>query len=304
MKSAAYVLVTPVRNEEATIHITIESVIRQTIHPREWVIVSDGSTDGTDDIVRRYAAAHAFIRLLRLDHKHTHSFAAVVFATEAGHQAIRTTDYDFIGLLDADVRFAADYYEKLIQKFAEQRRLGLAGGWVRDVVNGKFEGGRPNLREIAGATQFFRRACFESLGGLMPIPEGGWDAITCVRARMNGYETRTFPDLVMEHLKPRNAAFGNPVSRKWQMGIRDYTLASHPLFEAVKCLSHVPKSPVVIGAAARFAAFVTCMISGRKVTLPPDLARFVRQEQLARVLPFRNAVPASAVAAQRSVEAD
>jgi glycosyltransferase involved in cell wall biosynthesis len=304
MSDAVYVLVTPVRNEEATIQITIESVIRQTILPREWIIVSDGSTDRTDDIVRRYASDHAFIRLLRLEHKHTHSFAAVVFATESGHSAIRTADHDFVGLLDGDVRFAPDYYERLMQKFAEHRHLGLAGGWVRDVVNGKFEGGRPNLREIAGATQFFRRACFDSLGGLMPIPEGGWDAITCVRARMNGYETRTFPDLVMEHLKPRNAAFGNPVSRKWQMGIRDYTLASHPLFEAVKCISHLPKSPAVIGAAARFSAYITCMITGRKVTLPPDLARFVRQEQLARVLPFRGAAPTSAVAGRRSLEAD
>jgi glycosyltransferase involved in cell wall biosynthesis len=304
MKASNYVLVTPVRNEEATIGITIESVVAQTILPREWVIVSDGSTDRTDEIVKSHAVAHPFIKLLRLDHKHMHSFAAVVFATESGCGALQCAEYDFLGLLDSDVRFPADYYERLMAKFEEDRSLGLAGGWVRDVVNGRFVPATPNLREIAGATQFFRRKCFESLGGLMPIPEGGWDAITCVRARMNGFRTRTYPDLVMEHLKPRNAAFGNPIKRKWQMGIRDYVLAGHPLFEAVKCASHVVRPPYVTGAIARFAGFMNCLIRGQKVTLPPDLADFIRQEQLARVLPFRTVVPARAPESGRSVAAE
>ncbi len=286
MNSSNYVLVTPVRNEEKTIGITIESVIRQTVLPLEWVIVSDGSTDRTDDIVRSYAAQHPFIRLLRLEKKHAASFASVVIATESGIKALKTTDYDFLGLIDSDVRFQPDYYEKLIAKFAEDPQLGLAGGWVRDVVNGVFTNDRPNLREIAGATQFFRRSCFESLGGLLPIPEGGWDAITCVRARMNGYRTRTFPEIVMEHLKPRNASFGNPFRRKWQMGIRDYVLSSHPLFETVKCAARITESPFLLGAIVRWISFFNCVIRGRDLVVPTDVARFIRAEQLSRVLPF------------------
>ena len=304
MSNGSYVLITPVRNEEATIEITIESVIHQTIPPKEWIIVSDGSTDGTDEIVRRYASQCSFLRLLRLDRPHMHSFAAVVYATEAGFKAVRTTDFDFVGLLDGDVRFRADYYERLIEEFKADRTLGLGGGWARDVVRGKFLRGSPNLREVAGATQFFRRSCFESLGGLMPIPEGGWDAITCVRARMNGFRTRTFPGLVMEHLKPRNAAFGNPVRRKWQMGVRDYALAGHPLFETVKCLSHLPRSPLVVGAVARFAAFLTCWVQGRKITLPPDLAQFVRQEQLARCCLSVRSPPRGSIAGRKSFEVE
>ena len=82
MNGLNYVLVTPARNEEATIGITIESVVRQTILPKEWVITSDGSTDGTDDIIRRHAATHPFIRLLRLENRPARNFASVVFVTE------------------------------------------------------------------------------------------------------------------------------------------------------------------------------------------------------------------------------
>ena len=94
--------------------------------------------------------------------------------------------------------------------------------------------GRQNMKDVAGATQFFRRECFESLGGLVAIPEGGWDAITCFVARANGFRTATFPELIVEHLKPRNASQGNVISRKWQTGIREYALGNHPLFVDTK----------------------------------------------------------------------
>jgi poly-beta-1,6-N-acetyl-D-glucosamine synthase len=287
MNAASYVIITPAWNAQATIQATIESVIRQTILPKEWVIVSDGSTDQTEEIVRSYAAQHGFLHLVRLEHKHAASFASVVAATEAGYKALRSTDYDYIGLLDADVRFPSDYYERLVCKFVEDPSLGLAGGRVGDIVNGKARNEWQNLNEVAGATQFFRRSCFESTGGLIAIREGGGDAITCVCARMKGYRTRTFTDLVMEHLKPRNSAYGHPILRKWQMGVRDHALASLPLFEVAKCFSRIVESPPVLGAAVRLTAYLTCMLQARKVILAPDIVRFIHEEQWARLLPFR-----------------
>ena len=109
MSQTSYVLVTPARNEEGTVESTIQSVLGQTLRPREWIIVSDGSTDRTDAIVERYAREHPFISLLRLDDKNARNFSSVVFATEAGCKALKTKDYDYIGLLDADVRFKPDY---------------------------------------------------------------------------------------------------------------------------------------------------------------------------------------------------
>lgn len=284
MSRASYVLVTPARNEEATVETTIQSVLEQTLLPREWIIVSDGSTDRTDSIVERYAREHPFISLLRLNSGGARSFASVVFATEAGYKALKTRDYDYIGLLDADVRFKADYFESLIKRFEANPRLGLAGGLVLDVVKGRQVPSPPqNLKEIAGATQFFRRSCFESLGGLMPIPEGGWDAITCVQARQNGYETETFPDLVMDHLKFRSGNEGNAFRRRWKMGVRDYALGNDPLFQCFKCAFRACEPPFLIGSVTRLCGYAWSMLTRRARYLSPDLVAVIRAEQRSRL---------------------
>lgn len=285
MLGTDYVLVTPARNEEATLEFTIRSVLAQSLRPKEWVIVSDGSTDRTDEIVRNYAIANPFMRLVRLDNRPCRNFASVVFAAEAGWNAIKTREYTYLGLLDADVRFPPEYFETLVARLNNEPRLGLAGGVVLDVVKEKVRlGERPNVRDVAGAVQFFRRTCFESLGGLIALPEGGWDALTCVQARANGYSTRTFVDLVVHHLKPRNSSQGGAIRRKWQMGMRDYALGYHPLFEMLKCGSRILNAPLITGAVAWLAGYFWCLLSRKHRPLSLQLVRRIRQEQLDRIL--------------------
>ena len=301
MTGRTYVLISPARNEQATIEITIKSVLAQTILPREWIIVSDRSTDRTDDIVRQSAANHDFIRLVRIEGTPEHSFAAVVRATETGVRSLTTTDYSYIGLLDADVSFAPDYYERLIGEFERDPELGLAGGLVLDVGTSR-KRNIQNLNEIAGAPQFFTRKCFEVIGGLLAIPEGGWDAITCVRARMNGFKTATFPNIVMDHLKPRNVAKGNLFSRNWQLGVRDHALAAHPLFEIAKCCSRCLDSPPLLGALSRLTGFAWASVSGHNHALPADVAAFTRAEQLRRMRVFFKPLRHSPVAKSNNKE--
>src|SRR6187431_1477008 len=130
MNSSSYVLITPVRDEVSTMGRTIDAVVRQTVRPHEWVIVSDGSTDGTNELVAAAAEAQAWIRLLVLPPRTARSFAAVVQNTEAGIRALKARDYEYIGLLDADLDFQADYFERLLGGFKSNPRLGLAGGVV------------------------------------------------------------------------------------------------------------------------------------------------------------------------------
>ena len=281
--NTGYVLVTPMRNEEATIGITIESVLAQTVRPREWVIVSDGSTDGSEAIIRRYAAAAPFIRCLRLNTQVRRNFASVVWAIDAGCAELRCRDYAFIGILDADIRLLPDYYETVVCRFAADPLLGLAGGLVLDLKNGKAARQRHNPEEIAGAVQLFRRECFESLGGLAPIREGGWDTVTGVRARMNRYKTVAFPDLLVDHLKPRNSSEGNLVRRTWQLGTRDYAVGNDPLFELLKCCSRSCESPMLIGAVARWTGYFSCWLAGRKRIVPPEVIAFSQTEQRSRI---------------------
>ena len=270
------------RDEEALIGKTIDSVIRQTILPCEWVIVSDGSTDGTDAIVRKAAADHPWIRLLALKPRPGRSFAAVVHNTEAGIRHLDCKDYAFLGLLDSDVTFQADYFEQLIRRFDAEPALGLAGGVVIDVGLPRDRFPR-NRFDVPGAVQFFRRECFEKIGGLIPIPEGGWDGMTCAMARMNGYQTRLFTDLVVDHLKPRNISQGGVVRRKWQMGVRDYAAGYHPLFEAVKCVSRLKDPPLVIGAVAWWIGYCGALLGRRERLLTKEVLDHVRNEQMQRL---------------------
>lgn len=277
-----YVLLTPAKNEEGTIGITIDSVVRQSVLPTEWIIVSDGSTDKTDSIVEAAARANPWIRLIQLPIRPTRSFSAVVHATESGVRALKSTEYKYLGLLDADVRFAANYFEQLIQRFEKDPQLGLSGGVVIDVGDPKNEKPK-NLQDVPGAVQFFRRACFDSLGGLIAIPEGGWDALTCAKARMRGFKTELVLGLVVDHLKPRNISEGGMFRRKYQLGIRDYALGYHPLFEFAKCVGRLTEPPFMVAAAARIAGYCGAMLGKRPRVLPSDLLAFVRKEQLQRL---------------------
>lgn len=283
MSATTYVLVTPVKNEATLIGRTIESVTGQTVLPSEWVIVSDGSTDGTDEIVGDAAIVHPWIKLVRMPPREGRCFAAVVRVTEHGIRSLSCTEYGFLGLLDSDVTFQTDYFEQLIRRFDAEPALGLAGGVVIDVGLPRDRFPR-NRQDVPGAVQFFRRECFERIGGLIPIPEGGWDGMTCVMARMHGYQTRLFTDLVVNHLKPRNISQGGVFRRKWQMGVRDYAAGYHPLFEFIKCVSRVTDPPFLIGSAAWLVGYFDSAIRRLPRVVPAELVDYIRSEQRERLL--------------------
>ncbi len=147
--------------------------------------------------------------------------------------------------------------------------------------------------EVPGAVQLLRRECWESLGGLIPIPEGGWDAATCATARMNGFRTRLFQDPEVRHLKPRNVSQGGVLRRKWQMGTRDHALGYHPFFELLKCVRRAREHPPLAGAAAWFAGYCWAAASGRPCALPQHLAAHLRKEQLSRISSLMTKEPPS-----------
>src|SRR5437870_2646062 len=138
-KLPIYVLVTPARDEAAYIEETIKSVVAQTILPLRWVIVSDGSTDGTDEVVRKFAAEHAWIDLVSLPRRAERNFAGKVGAFNAGQAKVAGLKYDVIGNLDADISFDKEYFDFLLQKLAENPALGLVGTPYRDPLNDQYD---------------------------------------------------------------------------------------------------------------------------------------------------------------------
>src|SRR6476620_1111425 len=87
-KAMRYVLITPARNEIAYLELTLKSVASQTVLPLRWVIVSDGSTDGTDELVTKYAKVYPWIELVRMPERKERHFAGKIHAFNAGKDRV------------------------------------------------------------------------------------------------------------------------------------------------------------------------------------------------------------------------
>jgi len=198
VKLPTYALVTPARNEAAFIGLTIQSVVAQTLRPVKWVIVSDGSTDGTDEIVRRHAAEQPWIELVRMPERQERHFTGKVAAFNAGYARLRDVKFDLIGNLDADISFEEDYFAFLMTKFAEDPKLGVGGTPYRQKT-GTYDYRFTSIEDVMGACQLFRRDCFEEIGGYVSVKYGGVDVIPVFTARMKGWKTRSFTDKISRH---------------------------------------------------------------------------------------------------------
>lgn len=279
----SYVLITAAHNEQTLIGKTLKSVAAQTWLPKKWVIVSDGSTDRTDEIVREYALLHPFIHLLRLEKSHKHNFAAQVHAIKAGYERLQSLDYEFIGNVDADVSFEPSYFGNLLQKFETDPQLGLAGGFIYEDVKGEFKRrGANTSRSVAHAVQMFRRRCYDEIGGYTALPYGGPDWCAEVAARMRGWRVESFPDLPVFHHRSGGGSIG--AIRYWsQQGWMDYSLGSDPLFEVVKCARRVVFKPYIVGALVRLGSFFWAQLRNEKRPVSDEFMRFLREEQMERL---------------------
>ena len=284
MNTQSYVLVTAAFNEEAFIEGTILSVIAQTHRPIRWVIVSDGSRDHTDDIVKRYAAQYPFVCLLRISEDHPHNFAAQVDAINAGVAELRGLDYRFIGNLDADVSMEAEYFEQLMTKFAQNQQLGLGGGSIHEKdADGIFRPRKTNnVRSVAHAVQFFRRECFESISAYVPLPYGGPDSHAETMARIKGWHVTGFPELRVHHHRPTGSV-GGLLRSSFRQGKMDYSLGYHPLFEFAKSLRRIWVRPYVVGAVARLGAFWLSYVTREKRYVSVEFMEFSHREQKQRL---------------------
>jgi len=284
MSSSKYVLITPARNEEDYIEKTIRSVIAQTILPMKWIIVSDGSTDRTDDIIGGYLEKHPFIELLRRKGDDRRNFGSQVHAINTGYEKVFGIDYDYIGNLDADVSFPSEYYRILLNRLNSRPRLGLAGGCIYEEQKGQFKPRRSNrTTSVPHAIQLFRRDCFEEIGGYIPLRYGGPDWHAEVMARMKGWEVESFSDLPVNHHKPTLTAEGK-LKGGFRQGRMDYSLGSNPLFEVVKCLARVYAKPYGLFSASRLAGFFWGYLIREKRPVSKEFIKFLRDEQYSKVI--------------------
>ena len=284
--SLNYVVISPARNEVQFIGLTLESMIAQTVKPLRWVIVSDGSTDGTDELVLKYAATNPWIQLVRMPERRERNFAGKIFAFNAGYEQVKDLKFDVMASLDADISFDPEYFSFLLDKLEGDRTLGLVGTPFKDGPNDIYDYRFVNIEHVSGACQVFRRECYQQIGGYVPVKGGGVDFVAVTTARMRGWKTRTYTEKICLHHRVMGTAQHGTLKMKFRTGVKDYALGNHPLWEITRTMYQMTKTPLIIGSVMMASGYFWSMLSRAKRPVSDELVAFCRREQMARLKKF------------------
>lgn len=278
--ASSYVVITPVRNEVKYFPHTIASLTAQTLQPARWIIVDDGSSDGTAELADAAAAQHEWIRVVhRPDRGRREPGSGVINAFYDGFKILDQRHWEYLAKLDGDLAFDSDYFQRCLEHFVQEPRLGIAGGLVCLRKNGKTiaDGGRDPAFHVRGATKIYRRDCWDQIGGAVPVT--GWDTIDELKANMLGWRTRTLPEIRLWQLKGTGSADGH--WRNWtKNGLGSYIAGYHPLFMLAKCLRRVVCRPYGVVSLALAWGYWSGWLKGVTKVQDPELIAFVRQQQL------------------------
>lgn len=288
------IIVTPAHNEEAFIEKTCESIAAQTLRSLKWIVVDDASSDSTSSIVERYQRAHPDrIELLRANRPPGRDFRNKVRAFELGLARARELGYEYIGNLDADISLQPDYYATMLQHLEADPQLGIAGGMVASMIDGKFVSQGVALDSVAGAVQLFRRQCFEQIGGYKALPLGGIDAAAEITARMHGWKTRTFAEVQVLEYRRTGTANAHPLRARMREGQRLYSLGYGLPFFVVRCVRRCLEKPRIIGSLAALYGYVRAALSRDPHVLPAQVVAYLRREQRRKLLRLLRLSPLS-----------
>jgi Glycosyltransferases involved in cell wall biogenesis len=289
MHKPIYVVITPVRNEQANLGQAIASMVKQTLRPAKWVIVNDGSSDATGRIADEASAKHDWICVIhRTDRGFRQPGGGVVEAFRDGYRLVEKDQWDFMVKLDGDLSFDTQFFSKALDRFREDSGLGIGGGTIcrreGDQLVAEWRGDPPF--HVRGATKIYRRECWLQLGFLYPVP--GWDTLDEVKANMLGWRTYSFSDLKLLHHRQAGEADGAWFN--WfKNGRANYISGYHPVFMLLKCGARATRKPYGIGALGLLSGFVSGYVKRVPQIDDTQLIQYLRQEQIKRLL-FRRSL--------------
>lgn len=287
MSRLRYVLISVVRDEEKYIGETIRSVLSQTILPIAWFIRDDGSIDRTSGMLAEAAAENPWIRVTRVERGDDRDSGS---ATSSGFNRLlpqaRMLDPDIVVMLDGDVGFDRDYFERLLAAMEGDPKLGIAGGRALEPHrDGSWGLVRIPSYHVHGATKVYRLACLDDIGPLIPGP--GWDTVDVIRARLAGWKTLSLRDVRFRHLRVTGKASGR-LSNLRIKGLAAYRIGYLPAFALLRAIRNMVRPPFVIGGIAFFVGFLEGYRLRPSRLLEPDEIAGFRREQMRALLGRRS----------------
>lgn len=263
--SRRYCLVTPCRNEEDYARRTLESVVNQSVLPALWVIVDDGSTDTTPQILDEYAKKYSYIRIIRRPDRGVRKVGpGVIEAFYEGYASISPMDFEYVCKFDLDLEMPPRYFEYLMEKMEQQPRLGTCSGkpFYPDPITGKLISEMCGDEMSVGMTKFYRVECFEEIGGF--VHEVMWDGIDCHICRMQGWLACSWddPELRFLHLRAMGSSHKGMLTGRQRHGFGQYFMGTWPPYMFASALFRMTRPPFVVGGAAMLWGFLKSWIKG------------------------------------------
>ena len=274
-----YVLISPCRNEADYMRRTLDSVAVQTLRPARWVVVDDGSSDATPDILQEYAGKLPYLTVVRRTDRGCRSVGpGVIEAFYAGLKTVNLDDFEYLCKLDLDLVLPPRYFERLVGRMEENPRLGTTSGkpYFR-ASNGSLVAETIGDEVSVGASKFYRTECFREIGGF--VREVLWDGIDCVRCRMGGWiaESVGDPDLRFLHLRPMGSSDRSLWAGRRRAGHGQYFMGMSPAFMLASAAFRVGRHPVLTGSIATVWGYVASALARQPRYDDPAFRQFLRR---------------------------
>jgi len=275
-----YVLISPCRNEAAYMRQTLDTVIAQSICPTKWVIIDDGSTDQTSQILEEYARKHDWIQVVtRADRGRRAVGPGVIEAFYAGYETINPDDFDFLCKLDLDLRLPPRYFEILMERMSENPRIATCSGKAYIEENGHLVDERHGDETSLGMTKFYRVSCFKAIGGF--VHEVMWDGIDCHACRMKGWIACSWdePELCFIHLRPMGSSQQSIFTGRMRHGYGQYFMGTGLLYIFASAIYRINEKPYVLGSAAILWGWIVSAIQRKPRYDNLEFRNFLRHYQ-------------------------
>jgi poly-beta-1,6-N-acetyl-D-glucosamine synthase len=288
MPDRRYCLITPCRDEAQYARRTLDSVVGQSAPPTLWVIVDDGSTDQTPEILRDYAASYPCIRIVRREDRGRRAVGpGVIDAFYAGYATIDPADFAYVCKLDLDLDLPPRYFELLMQRMEAEPMIGTCSG--KPYFPGPSNAAKDFAGELisekcgdemsVGMTKFYRTACFQQIGGF--VRQVMWDGIDCHRCRMLGWTACSWdePDLRFIHLRPMGSSQQSIWTGRRRHGFGQYFMGTSLAYMTASAVFRMAHPPFVFGGLAMQWGFVSSMLARKARYDDPEFRRFLRRYQ-------------------------